>query len=129
MIQVSGFKWTRERPKNGPYYFEAAKKLAEVVNIPVLLIGGIKSYDEAEYILNNSNIEYIGLSRGLLCEPDLVKKWKNGDKIKAKCVSCNNCLKDFFGMLIVFLIRKKEINRIINIKIFKNFIKKLMIII
>ena len=122
MIQVSGFKWTRERPKNGPYYFEAAKKLAEVVKIPVLLIGGIKSYDEAEYILNNSNIEYIGLSRALLCEPDLVKRWKNGDKKKAKCVSCNNCLKDFL-MLTVFLIRKKEINRIINIK---NFIKKLM---
>ena len=40
MIQVSGFKWTRERPKNGPYYFEAEKKLAEVVKIPVLLIGG-----------------------------------------------------------------------------------------
>ena len=26
MIQVTGFKWTREKPKNGPYYFEAAKK-------------------------------------------------------------------------------------------------------
>ena len=48
MIQVTGFKWTREKPKNGPYYFEAAKKLAEIVKIPVLLIGGIKSYDEAE---------------------------------------------------------------------------------
>jgi 2,4-dienoyl-CoA reductase-like NADH-dependent reductase (Old Yellow Enzyme family) len=66
MIQVTGFKWTREKPKNGPYYFEAAKKLAEIVKIPVLLIGGIKSYDEAEYVLNNSNIEYIALSRALL---------------------------------------------------------------
>ena len=108
MIQVSGFKWTRERPKNGPYYFEAAKKLAEVVKIPVLLIGGIKSYDEAEYILNNSNIEYIGLSRALLCEPDLVKKWKNGDKKKANCVSCNNCLKDFWDVDCIFNKKKRN---------------------
>ena len=107
MIQVTGFKWTREKPKNGPYYFEAAKKLAEIVKIPVLLIGGIKSYDEAEYVLNNSNIEYIALSRALLCEPDLVKKWKNGDKKKAKCVSCNNCLKDFWDIDCIF--NKKKI--------------------
>ena len=60
IIQVTGFKWIYERPKNSPFYFEA------------------------EFILNNSNIQYIGLSRALLCEPDLIIRWKNGDK--KKCV-------------------------------------------
>ena len=107
MIQVTGFKWTREKPKNGPYYFEAAKKLAEIVNIPVLIVGGVRSIDDAEYILNNSKIEYIALSRPLICEPDIVKKWKNGESKKSKCVSCNNCLKDFWDVGCVFNKKKK----------------------
>ena len=112
LIQVSGFKWTKERPKNGPYYFEAAKKLAEIVNIPVLIVGGVRSIDDAEYILNNSKIEYIALSRPLICEPDIVKKWKNGESKKSKCVSCNNCLKDFWDVGCVF--NKKNQNKNLN---------------
>ena len=112
LIQVSGFKWTKERPKNGPYYFEAAKKLAEIVNIPVLIVGGVRSIDDAEYILNNSKIEYIALSRPLICEPDIVKKWKNGETKKSKCVSCNNCLKDFWDVGCVF--NKKNQNKNLN---------------
>ena len=108
LIQVSGFKWTKERPKNGPYYFEAAKKLAEIVNIPVLIVGGVRSIDDAEYILNNSKIEYIALSRPLICEPDIVKKWKNGESKKSKCVSCNNCLKDFWDVGCVFNKKKSK---------------------
>ena len=108
IIQVSGFKWVKEKPKNGPYYFDAAKKLAEIVNIPVLLVGGIRTLDQIDFILNNSKIQYVVLSRPLICEPDIVKKWKNGDNKKSKCVSCNNCLKDFNDVDCVFNKKKRK---------------------
>ena len=34
------------------------------------------------------------MARTLLCEPDIVKRWKNGDKKESKCISCFGCMKD-----------------------------------
>ena len=45
------------------------------MKIPVICIGGIKKYEQADFILKNSNIEYIAMSRELLKQPDIVKKW------------------------------------------------------
>ena len=45
------------------------------MKIPVICIGGIKKFEQAEYIMKNSNIEYIAMARELLKQPDIVKKW------------------------------------------------------
>ena len=94
-IQVSGMKWLREKTK-APLYPEISAKLAEKVKIPIITIGGIRSMKEANEILNKSKIQYIGIARPLICQYDLIKKWKEGDTKKARCVSCNSCIfKDF----------------------------------
>ena len=72
-------------------FLQATKKLSEIVKIPVVLIGGIRDIDTMEEILNSSNIRYFGIVRPLICEPDLVKRWKNGDRSKSKCITCNSC--------------------------------------
>ena len=72
-IVVSGPNPVR-KDKN-PYFFNDTKKLADILNIPIVCIGGIKSYEQADYILKNSNIEYISLSRELLEDPDIINKW------------------------------------------------------
>jgi len=41
----------------------------------------------------NSNIQYIGICRALLSEPDLLIKWKNCEDKTSQCVSCMNCYK------------------------------------
>ena len=95
IIQTSGNHWLKNKPiPNNPIYFERTSKLAKVLNIPLILIGNIRDVDTIQYVLNNSNIEYIALGRPLICELDLVKKWKNGETKKAKCVSCNSCMKN-----------------------------------
>ena len=94
-IQVSGMKWLREKTK-APLYPEISAKLAEKVKIPIITIGGIRSMKEANEILNKSKIQYIGIALPLICQYDLIKKWKEGDIEKARCVSCNSCIfKDF----------------------------------
>ena len=57
------------------YFYNDAKKLADVLKIPVICIGGITKYEQADYILKNSKIEYIAMSRELLKKPDIVKTW------------------------------------------------------
>lgn len=75
------------------YNVELAKKIKENVNIPVGVVGGIRSFELAEKILHEKWADAISLSRPLIREPNLVKRWLEGDRRKAKCISCNGCFK------------------------------------
>ena len=73
------------------YFKEHAKDIAQVVDIPVILTGGNKSFDIMEDILNTTEIEYFGLARGLICQPNLINLWQKNQETKARCVSCGRC--------------------------------------
>lgn len=73
------------------YHRELAEIIAEEISTPIILVGGIKSLEVAEEILKETKIEAISLSRPLIREPKLVKRWIEGDTQKATCISCNKC--------------------------------------
>lgn len=73
------------------YFVPAAAKIAEAVNCPVIVVGGFRSLDVMEEVLNMTNIEFISLSRPLLREPDLPNKMKADSAVISKCISCNAC--------------------------------------
>ena len=82
--------------------------MADILKIPVLVTGGIKNLNVANDALNNSNIQYIGICRAILSEPDILIKWKNcGDK-KSQCVSCMNCYKIDHSVQIECIINKRK---------------------
>jgi 2,4-dienoyl-CoA reductase-like NADH-dependent reductase (Old Yellow Enzyme family) len=63
------------------------------LHIPVILTGGNRSIDHMEKILKNGKVEFFGLARPFIREPDLAKRWQEkGSTVKCKCISCNNCL-------------------------------------
>lgn len=76
---------------NEAYFLDFARKLADEVSIPVVLVGGVRSLDTMEDILNNTKIELISLSRPLLREPDFPNKLEEGIETESKCISCNAC--------------------------------------
>lgn len=73
------------------YYRETAKQYKKRVNIPLMLVGGIRSYEVADELIESGTTDYISLARPLVCEPGLVNRWKNGDLRRAECVSDNKC--------------------------------------
>ena len=77
--------------KNEGYFFEFARNLSEKNSIPVILVGGHRSVEHMEKILNSSRIEFLSISRPLICEPNLINRWKSGDLKPSRCVSCNSC--------------------------------------
>ena len=96
MLEISSgdYRELKAKEYNGkPFYLEETIKAAENVNIPVMLIGGIRDYDTMVDILKKTKIEYFGLTRPLICEPDLPKYWKENGNRKSKCISCNGCFK------------------------------------
>jgi 2,4-dienoyl-CoA reductase-like NADH-dependent reductase (Old Yellow Enzyme family) len=78
------------------YYEEAAKQYKNRIHVPLILVGGIRTFETAERLLAEGTADYISLSRPLICEPDLVNRWKSGDRRAALCVSDNGCFKPGF---------------------------------
>lgn len=79
-------------PAQEAYFREMARAFKKALRIPVILVGGIKSRQVAEDVLNRGDADAVSMSRPLICEPDLVHRWKQGDTARAACVSCNRCL-------------------------------------
>ena len=73
MIEVTGMKWKKNR-ENKLVYFEIGKILADILKIPIIVTGGVKDLNVVNDALNNSNIQYIGICRALLSEPDILIK-------------------------------------------------------
>ena len=67
------------------------KSLREKIKIPLILVGGIRSFETADEIVNTGTADYISLCRPLIREPDLIKRWKSGDLRKSECISDSAC--------------------------------------
>ena len=73
------------------YFATYAAQIAEDVEVPVTRVGGLKSFEVIEKLLTDTKIDYFSLARPLLTEPNLVLRWQQGSRCKAKCLSCNQC--------------------------------------
>jgi 2,4-dienoyl-CoA reductase-like NADH-dependent reductase (Old Yellow Enzyme family) len=78
-------------PAKEAYFKDYSKQIKSAVNIPVILVGGIRSLSVMEELLENGFADLISMSRAFISEPDLVLKLKSGRTEKARCVSCNLC--------------------------------------
>ena len=74
------------------YFKEEAKAFKEKVQVPLILVGGIRSYYVAKQLVAEGSVDYISICRPFIREPDLINRWKKGDLQKATCISCNNCI-------------------------------------
>jgi len=73
------------------YFREAARVFKEKINIPLILVGGNRSFEMAGQLLNDGYADYIYMSRPFIREPGLIKRWASGDLRRAACLSDNKC--------------------------------------
>jgi len=74
------------------YYQNVAQRMKTTIKAPIILTGGIRSYEVADQLIHNGVADYIGLCRPLIREPDLVNRWQSGDTRKSECISDNACV-------------------------------------
>lgn len=72
------------------YNLSFAKGIKAAVTCPVFSVGGFRSYERVQQAVADG-IDGIALSRPLIWEPELPKRWQQGDTARAKCISCNGC--------------------------------------
>jgi 2,4-dienoyl-CoA reductase-like NADH-dependent reductase (Old Yellow Enzyme family) len=73
------------------YFKEAGKAFKEKIGIPMSLVGGIRSFEVAERLVEEGYTDYVSMSRPFIREPDLIKRWESGDQNKAACISDSKC--------------------------------------
>jgi 2,4-dienoyl-CoA reductase-like NADH-dependent reductase (Old Yellow Enzyme family) len=75
------------------YYENAARRYKEKVQVPLMIVGGIRNFETAERLVVEGLADYIALCRPLIREPNLIFRWKSGDRRPATCISDNGCFK------------------------------------
>lgn len=78
-------------PFKEAYFLPYAVKLKPSLKIPLILVGGIRTPETAERILETGAADFISMARPLVREPDLPNKWLSGKRVAAQCSSCNRC--------------------------------------
>ena len=73
------------------YFQKEAQTFRSRIDTPLILVGGNRSYQLAERLVEQGVADYISMSRPFIREPDLVNRWKSGDLSKTSCVSDNMC--------------------------------------
>jgi 2,4-dienoyl-CoA reductase-like NADH-dependent reductase (Old Yellow Enzyme family) len=74
-----------------PYYEEAAVRFKRQTQLPLMLVGGIRDYRTAERLVAQGVADYVALSRPLISEPGLIRRWQSGDLRSSTCRSDNRC--------------------------------------
>ncbi len=78
------------------YHLQYIERLS--LNIPVILVGGNRNIERLEEIIQQGKVEFLSMSRPLICEPDLPNRWLKGEgSSEAKCIACNSCFYPIFG--------------------------------
>eukprot|EP00831_Metopus_contortus_P065332 TRINITY_DN58393_c0_g1_i1.p1 TRINITY_DN58393_c0_g1~~TRINITY_DN58393_c0_g1_i1.p1 ORF type:complete len:304 (-),score=28.77 TRINITY_DN58393_c0_g1_i1:478-1389(-) len=97
------------RIQNEGYFHEYGDVISKEVSVPVITVGGLTDINAIEEIANKTNIQYFALSRPLLSEPNLIKRWKEGNRAPAECETCSKCRSKRGNFCIINKQRKKII--------------------
>ena len=81
-----------DRPEDEAYFLPQARALrAAAPDVPLILVGGVRSPERIEAILAGGEVDGVALCRPLIREPALPNRWRDGDRTRAACRSCTGC--------------------------------------
>ncbi len=84
---------TRINSREREGYFRAwCRDVKRQVNVPVMMLGGLRTFELMEEVVRNGETDLISLSRPLIREPGIINEWKKGNLCQPTCISCNKCL-------------------------------------
>ena len=83
---VEDSKWTEG------YFLEYASAIKEAVDVPVILVGGLREMNMMEEVLAQGKADLFSMSRPFIKEPAIIKRWMEGNQEPSDCISCNGCM-------------------------------------
>jgi 2,4-dienoyl-CoA reductase-like NADH-dependent reductase (Old Yellow Enzyme family) len=77
-------------PEDEAYFRHFAKAARPVTSLPLMLVGGFRSRQVMDDVLDTGDADFISMSRPLISEPDFPNRLRQG-KPRAACISGNRC--------------------------------------
>jgi 2,4-dienoyl-CoA reductase-like NADH-dependent reductase (Old Yellow Enzyme family) len=75
------------------YLIEHAARIKKAVNVPVMVVGGMRGLKMMEDVLASGKGDLISMCRPFIREPGLINRWVSGDTSPSLCDSCDGCLR------------------------------------
>jgi len=70
----------------------AASKIKKNVNIPVIVVGGIRAFQDMQTIVKNDLADFVSMGRPFIIEPGIVNSLKNKTQTESACINCGYCI-------------------------------------
>ena len=75
------------------YHLPYAREIKKVISVPLILVGGMRSLDLMEEVLEGKIADFIAMCRPFIRQPSLPNRWLKGTAgMTARCISCSGCL-------------------------------------
>lgn len=83
-------------PPSSEAYFEPFARAIRAVapELALFLVGGIRTTETVERVLDEGSCDFVCLARPLIREPDVVAQIESGRRGRFDCTSCNLCLEN-----------------------------------
>ena len=74
------------------YYRDFAKAVKAAADVPVILVGGIRTTATMDDVISSGDADFVAMARPFIREPDIARQLVAGRRGMVDCVSCNICL-------------------------------------
>lgn len=90
------FRTKLHRIEREAYFQDWCRDIKVRVSVPVMMVGGLRTFELMEEIIRRGDADLISLCRPLIREPGIINEWKRGNHRRPACISCNKCLDIIF---------------------------------
>jgi 2,4-dienoyl-CoA reductase-like NADH-dependent reductase (Old Yellow Enzyme family) len=90
-FRLVGSRFLRSYPYEEAYFLVQAREFREVLDLPLILLGGVSQLATAERGLAEG-FQFVAMARALLHDPDLIQQWQAGTEEVSGCIHCNRCM-------------------------------------
>ncbi len=94
-FKLVGKRFLPEYPFEEAYFLQAARQFREALDMPLVLLGGINRLSTVRQGLDDG-FDFFSMGRALLREPDLLRRWQQGEDRESLCVHCNKCMASIY---------------------------------
>jgi len=90
------------------YFVDYAARLKREVDAPIIAVGGFRSIEQAEKVIQQGKADLISMCRPFIREPDLIKRWMEGDTRPSECTSCDGCIARYRNLKPICCVQLEE---------------------
>jgi 2,4-dienoyl-CoA reductase-like NADH-dependent reductase (Old Yellow Enzyme family) len=73
------------------YNLDVATLIRKAVSIPLVVVGGIHTVEDASRAIEDGAADFVSMSRPFIIEPSIVRKFEEGHQNASRCTMCNYC--------------------------------------